>query len=388
MSLKTSSDYLTYLPSPYTSPSCFFYYSNSSLPYSSSPLSNNSFSISHEPIQPQQTVASKMYRKKHRHHSRRPVKQLVNPTEYISTSPDDYKRNNIHRLYSTRSERHQQFIKQHSLQKSPLIFQRSSTIDESEESEPFSSIDNYCRTLTHQSKSISSEDLIDILDKVTSILKSLDNQNQQSPQLMILNDILDALAYIRPTILLPAVKHPLFSILQMSFIYVLRQWHRLSFLSENEFDLFRSMTKLVLRLIKATNNIRLIPSWLSDSSLLEAIAGCLTHIATASELFDQHNKSLFRYFTRLIDAYILYQQRLNDQNHPHKDLLTLLLQPIIECLSSSHFIHSLSDISQDATTSMTTIQKFFLRKCPAFLTSYNGMCSLSTYQLLMILFYL
>jgi hypothetical protein len=131
------------------------------------------------------------------------------------------------------------------------------------------------------------------------------------------------------------------------------------------------MAKLIRRLVKATDDVKLLPLWLTDSTLLEAISNCLTNIATSESLLQNNNKKQFKYFTRLIDAYILYQQQLNDQNYANKDLLVQLLDPILQCLTSPQFIQTFTNLSIDAK-SMTTIEKVFLVKCPAFLTSYNG----------------
>ena len=237
-------------------------------------------------------------------------------------------------------------------------------------------------------RALSNPELIDLLDKHTTVLKRLHEKDQQK-QLPILIEVVTILNRLPRSTLISIVENDFFSLFRLPLISLLNQWcHQSTSLTEDEVYMFRTITKLIRRLIKAADDIKLIPSWLSDSSLLEAIAECLSDIGTTSELLDQNNKALFRYFTRLIDAYILYQQRLNDQNHPHKDLLTLLLQPIIECLSSSHFIHSLTDISQDTTSSMTTIQKFFLRKCPAFLTAYNGTYPIDTSLPTMFIFHL
>ena len=111
--------------------------------------------------------------------------------------------------------------------------------------------------------------------------------------------------------------------------------------------MFRMMSKLIRRLVKATDDVKFLPLWLTDSTLLEAISDCLINTATTESLLQRNNKAEFKYFTRLIDAYILYQQQLNDQNYPNKDLLVQLLDPISQCLTSSQFIQTFAHLPTD-----------------------------------------
>jgi hypothetical protein len=358
----------------YTSPSCSFYYSNPPQSFQL-PISLQGFSVkSDDQIQLQPTANTHLPNKNHRQHFNTPTKQLqqsIYSTEPIPTSSDDYKINSIHRSDSRTSEKHQQFVKQQSLRQPSVSFQRANTIDDSQQSKVFYSINDYCHALRDQSATISNEALAHLLDKLTSILKSFDNDEQEQQELSIIIDILNALLYVPPSVIASASQHEFFSILQISFIHILRQWHRLSSLENNEFLTFQTATKLIQRFIKATDDIELIPSWFSDSALLETVSNSITDIATSNKFFNENNKSEFKYFTRLIDAYIHYQQRLNDENHPHKDTLLPLLDPIIQCLTSSYFINSFVHLQKDEK-SMTTIEKFFLIKCPAFFISYNG----------------
>jgi tyrosine-protein phosphatase YwqE len=262
-------------------------------------------------------------------------------------------------------------VKRNSLAKSSSIFQRFETVDDGQRSEPFTPIDQYYSTLRNLSPTISNEELTHLLDKFTFILNPVDDIDRQQQQLSIINDTLNALIDIHPSALLSTSQNEFFSIIQTTFIHIIRRWHRLSSLQDDEFLMFRMMTKLIERFITATHDVRLLPSWLTDSTLLEAISNCLTNIVTSGNFLQNNSKTQFKYFTRLIDAYILYQQQLNDQNHFNKDLLVQLLDPILHCLTSPQFIHTFANLPIDAK-SMTTIEKFFLVKCPAFLTSYNG----------------
>jgi hypothetical protein len=235
----------------------------------------------------------------------------------------------------------------------------------------YHSVNPYYPDFNKDPKTLSNSELINLLDSHTKALKKLHDKDQKQ-QLPILVDAITILIRIPKSILVSTIQNEFFSLLRTPLTDILHQWCRsVSSLSDNELYMFRSMAKLIRRLIKAIDDVKLIPSWLSDSTLLEAISDCLTDIAISGKFLDENNQSKFKYFTRLIDAYISYQKRLNDENHPHKDTLLPLLDPIVQCLTSSYFISTLKDLSTDYK-SMTTIEKFFLIKCPAFFISYNG----------------
>jgi hypothetical protein len=232
-------------------------------------------------------------------------------------------------------------------------------------------VNPYHSNINKDPKILSNSELINILDNHTNILKQLHEKDQQQ-QLPILIDVITILIRVPKSILVSTVQNEFFSLLRIPLTDILHRWcRRLSPLSDNELFIFRSIAKIIRLLIKGTDDIKLIPSWLSDSTLLDAISNCLTNIATLGKFLHESNKSQLKSFTRLIDAYVIYQQRLNDEDHSHKDRLVQLLHPILHCLISSHFIHTFETMPKDAK-SMTNIEKFFLVKCPTFLTSYNG----------------
>jgi hypothetical protein len=237
-------------------------------------------------------------------------------------------------------------------------------------SPPSNWINPHQSNLNKNPKIISNPELINLLDKHTNVLKQLHTKDRQQ-QLPIFIDIINILIRVPKSILLSTLQNEFFSLLQSPLTDILHQWCHLSPLSNGEFYMFRMMAKLIKHLVKATNAVELLPLWLTDSTLLEAISNCLTNIATSGNFLQNNNKKQFKYFTRLIDSYILYQQQLNDQNQPNKDLLVQLLDPILHCLTSSQFIQTFANLPTDIR-SMTTDEKFFLVKCPAFLTSYNG----------------
>ena len=231
-------------------------------------------------------------------------------------------------------------------------------------------VNPYSVTINKDPEIFSHTELINLLNQQTNVLKQLHAKDQQQ-QLPILTNIITILIRVPKSIFISILQNEFFSLLRIPLTDILKQWCHPSSLSENESFIFRVIAKLIRKLIKLTKDIKQIPSWLSDSTLLEAISTCLIDIANSSRFIDPNNKRQLKSFTYLIDAYIHYQQQLNQQDQNQKDKLLQLLDPILQCLISSHYIHTFTNLSLDSK-SMTTIEKLFLIKVPSFLTSYYG----------------
>ena len=330
MSLKGTNHYRAH--SPYTQTSTTYY------SYSLGP------SLS---CQSTEYVYRRTRKRHHRHH--------YNPSPFTPTQSID----------SHKHDKQKDFMQQTSLQQSSPIFQHTKR-DNSDQNIELShpQIEEYCNSIRQQTGHITSERLQYILTQLTLILKQLNTSNQQ---LVALNSILHVLASIQSTVPISTLSNDFFSMVQLSLNSILIQWTDLMPISKQELNHFHILTKFIKQSIQAINNIEMIPSWLFDSSLLTTIAHSLTFIANSPTIINQNNKHIFKYFIRLFDTYLLYQQRFASQHQSHKDSLNQLLQPIQQCLSSSHFIQIFT-----SSTSLTSIEKFFLRKCPAFILSYNG----------------
>ncbi|CAF4902251.1 unnamed protein product [Rotaria sp. Silwood1] len=242
-------------------------------------------------------------------------------------------------------------------------------------SPPYSSLSAH-ETSFHSSiinkdpKTISNAELKNLLDQHPKELKKMRRKNPQQ-QLLILIDFISTLCRVPKSTLLSVAQNKFFTLLQMPFTDLLQRWRRSSSLTENEIYMFRSIVKLIKRFIKATDANEVLPSWLLDSMFLNIIADCLTNIATSEKFLYDTNNRLLKYFTRLIETYIFYQEYFDDESHSNQDTFVLLLDPILQCLTSSHYINAFTNISEDKK-SMTTIEKLLLLKCPSFLISYNG----------------
>jgi hypothetical protein len=372
MSLKTSNDYHPHfshlqVPSP-----CFYGYLSSPQPHQLAISFEKPLIISDEQIQLKQITNKHLDNRNQRHHENIITKQSYRPEnsfQTISTSSEDYTVKTIHRQYSQKKEKHQLFVERQRSRISSHISEQRETVVDNPQLSLFSSI----AALRDKARNISDEELTDVLDKLTATIKSFDNNNQQQQQqqLLVLNDILDILIHIRPSILIIISQNKFFSILELSFVGILRQWRRLSSLPDTESFMFHNMTKLFSLVINNTHNTKQLPSWLSDFTLLQAISDCLTDLITSGKLLNEKNQREFKYLIHLIDIYTDYQERLNNETNSNKDTLVQLIDPILQCLTSNHFIDTFTNI-QTNKKSMTNMEKFFLVKCPAFLVSYTG----------------
>ncbi|CAF2736925.1 unnamed protein product [Rotaria sp. Silwood2] len=220
-------------------------------------------------------------------------------------------------------------------------------------------------------KTISNSELKKLLDQHPKQLNKMRHKSSQQ-QISILIDFMSTLYRVPKSTLLSVAHNKFFTLLQFPFTDLLRRWCRSSDLTDNEIYMFRTIVKLIKRFLKATDANELLPSWLLDTTFLNTVADCLTYIATSKEFLYDKNNRLLKYFTRLIDSYVRYQEFFDDENHSNKDALVLLLDPILQCLTSSRYIDTFTNISQDKK-SMTTNEKFFLLKCPSFVISYKGL---------------
>ncbi|CAF0801731.1 unnamed protein product [Adineta ricciae] len=222
-------------------------------------------------------------------------------------------------------------------------------------------------TVKRKLKTLSNFELINLLNTHMSQLKQIHYQDQQQ-QLPISIEFLRILYYAPRSTLASAIQSEEFSLVRTTLNDILQQWERFSYLPDNEASMFHITTKVLHRIIKVIDDITLVPLWLSDSTLLDTIATSLTHIANTGKFLDDNNKQPFRHFTHLIHTYTLYQQHLSQHPHSNKDTFIQLLHPVQLCLTSTHFVHSFATLSN----SLTTSHKFFLLKCPAFISSYHG----------------
>ncbi|UJR27658.1 hypothetical protein I4U23_008939 [Adineta vaga] len=347
-------------------PAYVYYYSYSPNLYQSFPSHEQSYVISAEQKQSQQITTDYFP-----HQNQWDISNSIEKSSYRTSVPFPSFMTRERNQFNLRTKKkYHRLDNQRSIQTLSVVTQLDHDTNEEYHSNNDFSIKKFSHILKNQSKNITNEELTDILHKLTNVMKNFEKHNhqEQQHQLPVLIDILNALLDVNSVMLTSVSQNSFFSICQKYLINLLQQWHRLGSLTDDESSTFRSLVKLANIL---TNSASLVPSWLSDSTLLDTIATCLTDIATTGKFLDHNNKYHFKHFTHLIETYTLYQQYLNQHNHFNKDTFIQLLHPIQQCLTSNHFINTFTNLST-TSNSLTTVQKFLLLKSPAFLTSYNG----------------
>lgn len=219
-------------------------------------------------------------------------------------------------------------------------------------------------------KTLSNPKLIKLLNSYTNKLTELRNQDQETQYPTLISFISQLYRLPKSTLVLVA-QNNFFSSLETPMRHLIRRWRLSSTLSSVENAMFRCTVKLLQKLVKYTDDISLLPQWFSGSTFLKLIADCLNDIGTAGKFLDDENSSSLKILSRLLDACIRYQKFVNLEDVFNKDIFVILLDPIINCLTSSYYTDSFINASQEMKR-FSTIEKFFLLKCPLFLTSYNG----------------
>jgi len=229
-------------------------------------------------------------------------------------------------------------------------------------------VTHHCNIISEKAEVISSSELTNLLDEIFNEFANFQDQKQQ---LTNLKDILVVLLSVRRRTLASITQHKFFTLLRKPLIQILQQWNNGSDLNEDEAITFRNITKLLKSLVKEITDVNLYPSWLSDSSLLDTIAVCFTNISKSSKFFDKENEQETKSFISLLNTYDDYQKDLDSENTSNQDKLVKLLDPILHCLTSHFYLDSFNQI-QTGKESISRKAKFFLIKCPTFLTSYDG----------------
>ncbi len=227
---------------------------------------------------------------------------------------------------------------------------------------------HHCNIIRKKAAVISDSELTHLLNE---LMNEFENFHDHTTKITNFREIIDALSRI-PRSTLPLIgQHKFFTLLHLPFIQILQQWDNGTPLTEDESVMFKNMIKLSKPLLSEITDPNLYPPWLSDPVLLDAIAACFTDILKFTRFFDKTSEREPKSFLYLLEAYDDYQKDLNNDKTANPDKLVQLLPPIIKCLTSQFYIDSFNSI-ESSKGSMSKKDKFFLIKCPTFLTNYNG----------------
>lgn len=226
----------------------------------------------------------------------------------------------------------------------------------------------HCMTIRRKKKRIDIQELSAILDDLFRELyyKPLNNTSY----LKSMNEITDALNTSAIPSLVLLHSHYFFLLVRNS-IQSLLQKSLTTPLNQQEMFVLRNCTVLLETLVKKIYDVSKLLPWINDNAFVKAVADTLTQINKMPSA--NHNKRLIRQIVRLVNIFGIIQERL--PWHLHENLFISLLQPAVNCLTSSTYVQLFQDLKPD-TKSLSSIQKLYLIKCPYFLERYNGKLNL------------
>ncbi|CAF3415172.1 unnamed protein product [Rotaria sp. Silwood1] len=147
----------------------------------------------------------------------------------------------------------------------------------------------------------------------------------------------------------------------------LQKLHTTYKLDDQEIHVLRNCNLLLENLVKNIDDISVIISWITDVAFLDTLGICLYQINTISNA--RNGKRFIKQIAHLVNMFSRIQERLPWKLH--QNFFVRLLQPIIDCLTSTTYVQLFIDLKAQST-SLTELQKLFLIKCPYFLETYNG----------------
>ncbi|CAF3419319.1 unnamed protein product [Rotaria sp. Silwood1] len=161
--------------------------------------------------------------------------------------------------------------------------------------------------------------------------------------------------------------HIFFLLVRNTIQTFLQKLHTTYKLDDQEIHVLRNCNLLLENLVKNIDDISVIISWITDVAFLDTLGICLYQINTISNA--RNGKRFIKQIAHLVNMFSRIQERLPWKLH--QNFFVRLLQPIIDCLTSTTYVQLFIDLKAQST-SLTELQKLFLIKCPYFLETYNG----------------
>jgi hypothetical protein len=223
----------------------------------------------------------------------------------------------------------------------------------------------HCSTIRRKAKRLDTKELSAILD---DLVRELNNQTLRlTTYLNSLNEVVKILNSTLPPTLLDLSSHYFFILIRNTIRNLLQQLLISKRLNGQEIYVLRNCVLLVQHLVEKINDVSKVLHWITDATFLDALANCLNKIEKISK--KDRNKHAIKQITRLLNMFCNIQEHL--PLDLHKTLFVRLLQPTIDCLTSSNYVKLFQNFQSNAN-SLTVDQKLILIKCPYFLTTYNG----------------
>jgi hypothetical protein len=223
----------------------------------------------------------------------------------------------------------------------------------------------HCSTIQRKTTRLDAQELSAILD---DLVRELNSTISHPPTYFnSLNEIILSLNSISLPSLISINSHYFFILVRNTIQVLLQQLYIKYQLNQLSLYVLRNCTLLLDYLVKETTDVSQILHWITDATFVDALADCLNQIEKISKITD--STRVIKQISRLLNIFSDIQKRL--PLDLHQNLFVRLLQPVINCLTSSTFVQLFKALTANSKT-LTAIQKLFLVECPHFLLSYNG----------------
>jgi hypothetical protein len=223
----------------------------------------------------------------------------------------------------------------------------------------------HCSTIRRKIARIDIQELTGILN---DLVRELAGKNTSRPAyLNSLNEIIQALNSHSSAALLSISSHYFFVLVRNALRDLLGKLLKKFQLNLNEIYVLRNCVLLFETIVKNIENVSKILHWLTELSFIDTFGQCLNEMQ--SILKANNNKRILKQLARLLNLFANIQERLPLDSH--QNYFVRLLQPTINNLTSLTFQELFRNLKFNAS-SLTAKEKFYLIKCPYFITSYNG----------------
>ena len=227
-------------------------------------------------------------------------------------------------------------------------------------------ISAHCLTIKRKSKDFDRDELAAIFDDA---LRELNRKDfSRSDYFESFNEFIRTLTRTPPTILPQMIWHKFFLFIRNSTSDFLRKLAKTFFLDPLELYSLRNSILLLDRVVNQCEDLTKLFKWITDNSLIDEFAHCLDSVQTMIN-HNGSNKRIIKQMTRLLDLFANVQERV--PFNYHQKHFAALFQPTINCVTSTTFETLFRNLKPNGK-SLKSIEKFFLVKCPYFLSFYSG----------------